>query len=137
MRGRARARLLLIVWLALFVLLFLPWGDFQDHTHWFKVAWIPFGSRPVKPLDVIGNIVAFVPFGVLLTLALGTDSTWHWPLGLVAALLLAFGAEAAQLYSHTRFPSATDLAANVAGAALGIWLVRRGLHASSRRSAQL
>ena len=128
MRGRARARLLLIVWLVLFVLLFLPWGDFQDHTHWFKVAWIPFVSRPVKPLDVIGNIAAFVPLGVLLTLALGRGSRWDWLLGLGSALLLAFGAEATQLYSHLRFPSATDLAANVAGAALGIWLVRRRLH---------
>ena len=128
MRGRARARLLLIVWLVLFVLLFLPWGDLQDHTHWFKVAWIPFVSRPVKPLDVIGNIVAFVPLGVLLTVALGRGSRWDWPLGLGSALLLAFGAEATQLYSHLRFPSATDLAANVAGAALGIWLVRRHLH---------
>jgi len=125
MRARAVARLLLIVWLVLFALLFVPWGDVQDHTHWYKVAWVPFGSRPVKPLDVIGNIVAFVPFGLLLTLAVGRGCRWEWPLGIGAALLLSFGAEAVQMYSHMRFPSATDLTANVIGAGVGVWLARR------------
>ena len=27
-----------------------PWGDFQGHTHWQNVAWIPFVSPPVHAI---------------------------------------------------------------------------------------
>ena len=124
MTARTASRLLLAVWLVLFGLLFLPWMDLQDHSHWYKVAWIPFRSPPVRPLDVTGNIVAFLPFGVLAALSLRTARRRRWPLVVIAAFLLALCAEAAQLYSHSRFPSTTDVAANVMGAALGVWLVR-------------
>lgn len=122
--ARAVAGALLVVWLGAFAVLFVPWGDIQDHTHWYKVTWVPF-SAPLKPVDVVGNIVAFIPFGALSTLTFGTGKWWDWLIGIALALLLALGAEAAQLYSHLRFPSATDLSANVLGAALGVWLVRR------------
>jgi len=124
-KARATASVLLVVWLGAFALLFLPWGDFLDHTHWYKVTWVPF-SPPLKPVDVAGNIVAFVPFGLLITIARGAGRWWDWLTGIGLALLLGLGAEAAQLYSHLRFPSATDLTANAIGAGVGVWLARRG-----------
>ena len=132
MTTRTGARLLLIVWLVLFALLVLPWRDLQDHPHWYKVAWIPFRS-PVRLLDIAVNVAAFVPFGVLAALSSGTIRRWHWPLVLIAAFLLASGAEAAQLFSHWRFPSATDVASNVIGAALGAWMVWRRAPAGGLR----
>lgn len=95
-----------------------PWGDLQNHTHWDKVAWIPFVSRPVTPFDIVQNVLLFAPFGFFVGLA-GTRTR---PRAVVRAalltLLIGFAGETSQLYSHSRFPSATDLACNVAGAAL-------------------
>jgi glycopeptide antibiotics resistance protein len=95
-----------------------PWGDLQNHTHWAKVGWIPFVSPPVRPMDVVQNLLLFAPFGFVAA----TASRHSRPRALLRATLLtaiiAFAGEASQLYSHTRFPSATDLACNVIGATL-------------------
>ena len=123
-RTRVLARALLLLWVALFVAIAFPWGDFQNHTHWYKVGWVPFASPPLKPRDIIGNVVAFIPFGALIVFARGWRSRWVWFAGIVLATLLSIAAESAQLYSHYRFPSATDVTANASGAALGIWLAR-------------
>lgn len=98
--------------LALIILAAFPFGDLQGHPHWDKVAWIPFVSPPVKPLDVAANLVMGVPVGL-------ASSLFLTPQVLVAGALVApvsLGVEWAQLYSHGRFPSATDLVCNVAGA---------------------
>jgi glycopeptide antibiotics resistance protein len=71
----------------------------------------------MRPLDIIQNLLLFAPFGCFV--ALGVTRRRHGVL-LAAALtlMIAFAGEASQLYSHTRFPSATDLTCNVIGAAL-------------------
>jgi hypothetical protein len=96
----------------------LPWGDFQGHTHWQTVAWIPFVSPPVRPIDVLQNVLLLVPLGFFCGVGARTASSALWR-ALSLGFLLSLAGEWTQLYSHLRFPSATDLAANVMGAALG------------------
>lgn len=101
-----------------------PWGDWVGHTHWAKVGWIPFYSWPVRPFDILQNLLLFAPVGVSAALAIRRRPA------LAAALLtlpVAFAGEATQLYSHARFPSATDLVNNVAGAALAAYVCARYL----------
>jgi glycopeptide antibiotics resistance protein len=115
--------------IALVVFAVFPWGDFQGHTHWARVAWIPFVSPPVRLSDIIANALLFMPLGaaVASTVPLTRSAV------LVASLgggALSIVGEAAQLYSHSRFPSATDVVCNAAGASLAAYLVRRSRHRS-------
>ena len=121
----SRARRLLAVWVSVFFLLVLPWTDLQDHAHLYKVEWPPRLSSPRRVADVVGNIVLFMPFGFLVATAWPPRRRGVWPLGLCAALILSAAAEGAQLYSHSRVPSIADLASNVTGASIGLWLARR------------
>jgi glycopeptide antibiotics resistance protein len=105
---------------ALVVAMVYPWGDVQDHTHWWKVAWIPFASPPVRAVDIAANVVLFVPLGVGAALLFRRA---RLAAGLLA-LTLSMGGEAVQLYSHSRFPSATDVACNVSGALAAACLVK-------------
>ena len=74
---------------------------------------IPFTDPADRPRDFVANILLFVPFGWLY----GRRGSL---LGAVAiAAVLSVAAEATQLFSTTRFPSATDITAALAGAALG------------------
>jgi glycopeptide antibiotics resistance protein len=88
------------------------------------VGWIPFASPPFKPADIVTNVVAFIPFGALIVYAGDWRRGCLWQTGIVLAILLSVAAESVQLFSHMRFPSATDVTANASGAALGIWLAR-------------
>lgn len=105
---------------ALFALVVItPWGDFQGHTHWDEVGWIPFMSPPVRVRDIVLNLLLFAPLGLASALQL------RFPV--IAAALIAFVVslfgEWLQVYSHSRFPSATDLVCNICGAVLTSWLV--------------
>lgn len=99
----------------------LPWGDWQGHSHWARIGWIPFVSAPVRVADIVLNMLMFAPLGWLTTLERRRVS----PLaaGLITAVLGLIG-EWSQLYSHSRFPSATDLTCNVLGAMIGSVLPR-------------
>jgi glycopeptide antibiotics resistance protein len=121
----SRARRLLAVWICVFFVLVLPWTDLQDHAHWYKVEWPPRLASPRRVADVVGNVVLFMPFGFLVATAWQPRRRGVWPLGVCAALLLSASAEGAQLYSHSRIPSIADLASNVTGASIGLWLARR------------
>lgn len=96
-----------LIWLADF-----PWGDVQDHPHWDVVGWIPLWSPPLSGFDVAVNLLLGVPLGIAIGLRFRHGTAVAVVVTLVAALL----GEWSQLYSHTRFPSATDIAANVVGA---------------------
>ena len=110
----------------LILLVVLPWGSFQNHTHWSKVQWIPFVSPPIKMRDIAANLVLYAPWGYFAARAMRppsllrsfgeTGSIWI-VVALAAALSLA--TETSQLYSHSRFPSATDLTCNILGAFAG------------------
>jgi uncharacterized protein (TIGR03790 family) len=95
-----------------------PWGDFQGHTHWHNVGWIPFVSPPVRPGDIALNLLLFFPLGVFAARRVRAPAPALAQSALIAFVVSVIG-EWTQLYSHTRFPSATDVACNVAGALLG------------------
>jgi glycopeptide antibiotics resistance protein len=115
-------------WLPIYLLalgaLLVPWGDIKDHTHWQKVVWIPFAA-PIRPFDIVANVLLFVPFGALWRRAAFRSRLLGPATALLLGASLSLGAEALQLYSHWRFPSATDVAMNVAGLVVGLWCGRR------------
>ncbi len=96
-----------VIWLADF-----PWGDLQDHPHWDAVGWIPFVSPPLSGRDVAVNVLLGVPIGI----AAGRRFRHGTTIAILVTLGAALLGEWSQLYSHTRFPSATDIAANISGA---------------------
>jgi glycopeptide antibiotics resistance protein len=137
--------LIAIVCSAAFIFLaILPWRGFDPTGHWHRVGWIPFVSRPVRVIDVVGNLALFVPLGVSIALharraALARTAT--------AAFACSLLGEWAQIYSRYRYPSTGDLVLNVVGAVIGAYAVeylrrrrpesvatRPSLEASERRS---
>lgn len=119
-------RLLLIgpwlLWTGFILVIVFPWRDLQDHVHWGKVLWVPFLSHPLKPVDLVGNILMYVPFGRLSSRALGERGAWWLPLALAA--VVSGCTETSQLFSHSRFPSTTDFVCNLLGCAMGRLPVR-------------
>lgn len=111
--GDAKYWVLLAGAVTLILLTTIPWGNFQNHSHWAQVQWVPFLARPVKIRDAIGNILLYVPFGV----ALSRKCSRGVLQATLFALALSSCAECAQVFSHNRVPSATDVACNVGGAA--------------------
>ena len=94
----------------------LPWTNFQGHSHWARVCWIPFSDRrlPGFWLDLLQNVVLLVPFGFTAIKA-GARQTQV----LILATLLMMSGELFQVYCHNRFPSMTDVTAGTVGAWLG------------------
>ncbi len=116
------ARLGLPLSIALALAADFPWGDFQGHTHWHNVGWIPFVSPPVRPGDIALNLLLFFPLGVFAARRVRAPATALAHSALIAFVVSVIG-EWTQVYSHTRFPSATDVACNVVGSLLGTVLV--------------
>ncbi len=118
----------LALWTGFIVLLVAPWTMYENHTHWQRVAWIPFVSPPIKIRDVAVNLLLYAPWGYFgarslrsrppsLLRSFGeTGSPW---IVVALAAVLSLATEASQLYSHGRFPSATDLTCNILGACAG------------------
>ena len=105
----------------------LPWSNFVGHSHWAQVQWIPFYGHRLGWFDIAANIALFAPFGYFAGGLLSAPSRKKKNLWvLVAATLLSTSVEFLQIYSHSRFPSATDICCNVSGAALGL------MHAAGR-----
>ena len=121
-RGRT-ARVLLAAWIALLVAILVPWFDVTDHTHWSKVNWIPLGP-PLRPFDIVANFAVFVPYGLLWRRSAFRSLWLGLPVAFALGVLLSVSAEAAQLYSHSRIPSATDVATNAVGIVVGWWGTR-------------
>ena len=116
-----------LLWVALILLIVVPWTSFVGHAEGHQVGWIPFVTPPIRTRDVFANILLYVPFGYWYprrrTRTSIVEATF-W------ALLLSLGTETAQLFSHGRFTSATDVVCNTLGAAAGVVIVslrqRRG-----------
>jgi hypothetical protein len=119
-RPRTLAWAGLAVACALVLVADFPWGDLQNHGHWSKIRWIPFVSPPLRLGDIALNTLLCAPMGGL------SGRLFRRPLLMAFALSLALSvaAEWSQVYSHTRFPSATDVTCNVAGAVLAAALSR-------------
>jgi glycopeptide antibiotics resistance protein len=111
-----RRSIVLLLWTGAIVLCVIPW-DLQNHTHWAKVCWIPFVTPPVKASDIVANVLLYVPWGFSFVRRRAAPARLGWVIACAGALSIA--TEATQLFSHTRFPSATDVTCNVVGAWLG------------------
>jgi glycopeptide antibiotics resistance protein len=119
-----RARIAFGVWTAIILAVTVPWTDLVGHTHWGKVQWIPFVTPPVKLLDIVVNLLLYVPFGYgLIRASPPRVRGWH-VVAIAGSLSLAV--EWSQLYSHSRFPSTQDLLCNVSGAWAGAAWAGRG-----------
>ena len=101
--------------------------DWQSHSHWARVAWLPFLTGLVRPADLLVNALLYLPLGLALQARTARDTRWQ--AALVAALL-SVAMECSQVWSHDRFPTATDTVMNVAGCLLGVTVVR--WHRASR-----
>ena len=100
-----------VVWIVSF-----PWVGRATTPQWHRVHWIPFGDPADKLSDVVANVILFVPFGYSLA-DRGRKASIVRICLLAAAV--SIGGEALQLYSTTRYPSATDVTCAVLGAVAG------------------
>jgi len=102
----------LVVWFVSF-----PWIGLTLEPQWHRIHWMPFGDPADKFRDIAANILLFLPLGFSVTRR-RTPVT-----GLLVAAGLAAGvsvsAEAMQLFSTKRYPSATDVLAGIFGAVAG------------------
>jgi len=115
-------------WIPVVVLLSLPWIGFTATPQWFRVHWIPFTDPADKPRDLLANIALFIPFGY--SYVRHRPGRFRILEALLAALVVSIGAEATQLFSTERYPSATDVFAAMVGASAGaalVSLVRKSL----------
>jgi glycopeptide antibiotics resistance protein len=111
---------------ALIFVSIVPWRGFEPSGHWHRVGWIPFVSRPVRVIDVVGNLALFVPLGASMALYAGRAVLART---VAVAFVCSFVGEWAQVYSRYRYPSGGDLVCNVLGAvaaAYGLDRFRRG-----------
>jgi glycopeptide antibiotics resistance protein len=100
-------------WIPLVLAISFPWTGFTPTPQWSRVHAIPFTDPADRVRDMLANVALFVPFG--FSFARGR----RWWTAVVAAAVVSFSAEATQLFGTLRFPSGTDVACAVAGAAAG------------------
>ena len=103
--------------------------DFQWHGYLAKhnldralSSW-PLGDEPVSKLDLLSNVLAYMPLGLLAGLAwLAAPGRRAFGAVCVAGtlgMLVSLAVEGLQLFSPSRVAGAADLVMNVFGAALG------------------
>lgn len=122
-----RGRWPLVLCTALIVVAVVPWTSYQNHSHWQRVGWIPFASPEVRLRDIVVNVLLYAPWGYVCARSSRALAGRVWVVIALAAAL-SITTEASQLYSHGRFPSATDVASNMFGAYAGAMLARRRNH---------
>lgn len=131
---KRRSAIWVITTAALILAADFPWGDLQPHTHSAKVGWIPFVSPPVRAFDILQNLLLGAPLGA----AIGLRYRRAVPAAFGVAVVVSLIGEWTQLYSHSRFPSATDVACNVlgaVGAAMAAQRASAAQHAPAQREA--
>jgi glycopeptide antibiotics resistance protein len=102
----------------------MPWSNYVGHPHWDQVRWIPF-YPPLAFLDILGNVVLFLPFGYFFPRALrGSSSGRSWGLPVLLATALSTAVELFQVYTHNRMPATTDICTNLLGAMSGLAIHR-------------
>lgn len=127
MSGRDRRKPYLAMFLLATAMILIvttwPWSNFDAVFHWNRVVWFPFGEKQLNWLDIILNVILFMPFGYCF-IAFGPKKNLKrmWVCILFAALLSLF-VETVQGFGVRRFPSSTDVASNVIGAFLGSLVV--------------
>jgi VanZ family protein len=110
-------------WLFGWALFSVPWSSFTARPQVGHVDPPPF--QKARRADQLRNFLYYVPAGAIgLGLGLGPVTT------VVAASALSGIAETSQMFSRRRFPSATDLALNTAGALTGVGMALIGRRSS-------
>ena len=97
------------------IVLTFPW-DLQDHPHWYKVAWLPFVTGVVRPHDLLLNAALYFPVGFAIPIP---SRRMRVASAVGLAVVMSGLLELAQVWSHVRFPSATDIVMNVLGSIVG------------------
>ena len=103
-------------------LVWLPNPDAVQYTgivavvaRWFEPLGLPFEPTYIV-LEILANVVLFVPFGILALTAFRWMRVWSATLaGLATSCLI----EGVQLFLPTRYSTVSDLIANTAGALIG------------------
>ena len=104
-----------VAWLVGWAAFSVPWSSFTSRPEVGQVDLIPFNKA--RRADQVLNFLYYVPAGALgIGLGFGPVATLAGATGLSAA------AEATQIFSRRRFPAATDLMLNSAGALVGAGL---------------
>jgi VanZ family protein len=112
------------VWLLGWAMFSVPWSSFTSRPHVEQVNLVPF--QKARRADQLRNFIYYVPAGAIgVGLGLGPVVT------VAGASALSAVAETSQIFSRGRFPSATDLALNTAGALVGVGMA---MLVRSRRS---
>lgn len=115
-----------IFWFLLVWILSFPWIGFTTEPQWHRVNWVPFASPADRFRDIIPNILWFVPFGYIVMRR--HASLRRVVLVVLLAAAVSVSAEAMQVFSLERYPSATDVTAAILGALGGalptLWLRR-------------
>ncbi|MGQ0809730.1 MAG: VanZ family protein [Nitrospiraceae bacterium] len=122
--------LLWILWSGLIIAAGVYNTDFVAHSHWEFVQWVPTFAEfrtPLFWLDVLDNVVLFIPFSFLYFRYKIRASKSPSIRIIVFALILSCGIELYQVYSHNRRPSPVDIINDVGGAVVGLWLGRTWL----------
>lgn len=94
----------------------LPWVGFTTRPQWDRFHPIPFTDPEDSLRDLTLNIAVFVPFGFWFA---GGRERRSLASTLAAAALVSLTAEAPQLFSTNRNPSATDVVSALTGSAIG------------------
>jgi len=107
-------------WIVLVWIVSVPWFSFTRVPQWKRVHAVPFRDPADKIRDVGANVLLFVPIGY--SMAGRRRAAAGIVLGVATAAAVSLSAEATQLFSTRRYPSATDVASGVLGAIAGVAL---------------
>jgi len=100
----------------------MPWSNFQGHSHWSFVRWIPFQDASLKRrslFDLVLNLFLYAPVGYFYMPLCRAVSTAAFLRVILMAGLLSVATELFQVFSHNRIPSMTDVLMNIIGTAVG------------------
>ncbi len=113
-------------WVPVVIALSLPVFGFTRHPQWSRVHLVPFTDPEDKLRDQLANIGMLLPLGYLYARRRPMPRALAGAVGWAAVVSIA--AEATQLFSTERNPSATDVAMAICGAGIGAAIARlRGL----------
>lgn len=131
---RLAARLALAVAAVTVVVSLFPFAAWRPPAApWWSFVFAPL-PRVLTPIDLVGNVLAYVPLGALalfaLRPALGIGGAV--PAALAGGVLLSLALEVAQNFLPGRVPSNVDVLCNALGTALGIFIGIRWRHRVER-----
>lgn len=109
-------------WGLVVVIISLPWIGFTTTPQWDRLHLRPFTDPQDTSRDLAANIALFVPFGVWF--AAGDRSRLAFARAALSAAAVSVVAEAPQLFSTLRNPSATDVVSAMVGSTAGVALQR-------------